>query len=166
MPSSSVSRARPLQVEQLEDRYVPSAFDYVTHLYTDLLNRVPSTAEVNGFVSILNQGGTALQVALDFTQSAEFRTNLIQINYQNLLGRAASSLEISAWMNLFQRGLREEQFQALVVSSSEYLLKHGNNLATWLNAIYLDVLNRPIDTIGLNFWLSQLASGASPSAVA
>ena len=50
-------------------------------------------AEVNGWVTVLHQGGTTLQVALDFTQSTEFRTDLIQLNYQNLLGRALYSYE-------------------------------------------------------------------------
>ncbi len=166
MTSSIMLRAPRLQLEGLEDRCVPSAFDFVTSLYTDLLNRVPAPEEVAGWVAALNQGTSPPQVVLGFTQGREFRTNLIRLNYNHLLDREPTTFEGTGWLSLFDQGLREEQFQAEIVASAEYLLNQGNNVVTWLNGIYRDVLNRPIDAVGLNFWVTQLQIGFSPSAVA
>ena len=48
-----------LGLEQLEDRTLPTAAQYVTSLYGDFLNRTPSQAEVSGFVNLLNTGTPA-----------------------------------------------------------------------------------------------------------
>ena len=52
-----------LGLEQLEDRALPSAAQYVASLYTDFLNRAPSQAETASYVNLLNTGTAPAAVA-------------------------------------------------------------------------------------------------------
>src|SRR5258708_37139930 len=104
MFSSSGSRedsARP-QLEALEARCLPSSAAYVTALYSDLLHRTPAAAEVAGWVSTLNAGVSPSDVALAFTLSPEYLTNLIQADYKFFLGRQPAPTEVAGWLPQLQ----------------------------------------------------------------
>lgn len=159
-------RAVP-RLEALEDRNLLSASEYVTSLYTDLLNRTPSSSEVAGWVSVINAGAPAAQVAASFTTSTEFRTNMIVDNYQRLLDRTPAASEVNLWLNALQLGLSETQMTALFLSSGEYLLNHGGGrvedlaIGNWLDGVYEDVLGRPPDDAGRAAWTNALRLGNS-----
>jgi Domain of unknown function (DUF4214) len=159
------SRVR-LRLEALEDRCVPSATQYVEALYSDLLHRTGSSAEVAGFVQLIRQGVTAQQVASAFTSSPEFRTNVITGFYQNLLGRTPAASEVQFWLGQMAAGLPEDLVEARFLGSNEFLAKAGGTFQNWLGAVYRDVLGRGVDPTGQGVWTNALLGGATLPAIA
>ena len=72
--------------------------DYVRALYQILLNRAPSSAEVDLQVNALPQLGQP-GVALSLLESVEYRANVVRGYYANLLGRTGSQAEIASYVN-------------------------------------------------------------------
>jgi hypothetical protein len=165
-PSSSVSSVS-LEVEPLEDRCVPSTTAFVAGLYTNLLHRSPQAAEVTPWVNALDAGTlTPQQAALNFTTSTEYRTNVIQSDYQKLLGRTASTVEVNNFVAALQNGLSQQQVVVVFLASDEYFNKHGGNNASWLAGVYHDLLGRAPDPSGQATWEALLQRGTSRSQVA
>jgi len=194
-----VSRSTPqhpvkLLVEALESRLTPSTTTYIQGLYTEVLNRPGSTAEVNAWVSVLRnlqrnsnndnnvQGivtdqqldaqilqpnSTALtRVAAVFWLSPEHRGLQVDSYYTNYLNRTESPAERQAWVDLFANGgVSEVQVQTAFLSSPEYQSLHPGSTA-FVQALYMDVLNRASDPAGQTAWENALKSGVSPGNVA
>ena len=145
---------------------------FVTDLYTNptLLGRsAPPTAdELNGWLNILAQAEIAVRSSIlnGFFQSDEYRTLLISTYYSTYLGRAASAGDISAWLPQLQSGMSDETFLANLLGSQEYFADHGSTNASWLSAVYNDLLHRQPDAAGENVLLGELQNGSSRTAVA
>jgi hypothetical protein len=170
-----------LRIEQLESRQLlnnggnlgsiagltdtPSE-RFLTQLYYDLLQRVPSAAEVGGWVKVLNAGVAPSALPPYFTSSAEYQTNVIQEDYYSILQRQPSAAEVQAWLNLAQTGTSDEQIKVDFLSSGEFYQKAGGTAAGWLNGVYEEVLGRGLDSYGLAAWTSLLQSGVPRTAVA
>jgi hypothetical protein len=86
-----------------------AASPFVQSLYVNLLGRQGSQSEISGWVSQLPTLGGA-GVALDFLQSAEFRTIYVTGLYFTLLRRLAPPVapEVAAWVNSTDDLLRIE----------------------------------------------------------
>src|SRR5437870_111349 len=61
---------------------------------------------------------------------------------------------------------RQEQIEAGILASPEYLSRYGGVREAWIRGIYHDLLDRDADPNGLQFWLAALNGGASPVDVA
>src|SRR5262249_2364818 len=109
-----------LRLEPLEDRTTPSTATFVTDLYISLLHRFPNPGEIAPWVQILNTGVSPTQVTMQFTHSTEFQSDLIRLEYEAFLRRSANPAEVGQWLLNFRRGLSDEGFEALVLSSDEY----------------------------------------------
>lgn len=121
---------------------------WVTGMYVDLLGRSPSTAEVNGWVAVLNAGTPTTEVAYGFAASAEREAGRVRQNYLTYLGRSPSQAEVNSWVNEFvNHGLTNEGMSAGFVGSPEYFknpTKGDGNAVVWLDAAFTDVLHRSI----------------------
>ena len=78
----------------------PAAADFVKALFQDVLGRTASSAEVASWAAAVGQLGRA-GVAQSFLASAEYRGNVVQQDYAQLLNRTAkpSGAEVAAWVN-------------------------------------------------------------------
>jgi hypothetical protein len=149
---------RLLSDEQLEARFIGSSeyilnhggagAGWVTGMYVDLLQRTPSLAEVSAWVARLNAGASTETVALGFAASAEREGLRVRQNYRTFLGRVPSPGEVNDWVTQFTtRGMTNETMSALFVSSPEYFrntAKGNGNIIQWLDAVFADILHRPI----------------------
>jgi uncharacterized protein YkwD len=72
---------------------------YIQALYSNLLQRTASLAEVNGWLAALPRAGQS-GIAIAFLRSAEYRSNTVEAYYANLLHRttAPSPAEVSSWV--------------------------------------------------------------------
>lgn len=93
------------------------------------------------------------------THDANYEASLITTAYQQYLERPADAAGISYWISQIQAGTTDEQFEALLLSSSEYAQLHGGGNASWVLGMYSDLLQRPADGDGLSYWLNQLTAG-------
>ena len=96
---------------------------FVTGLYTEVLNRKPSDAEVAGWESFLEAGNSRLSVSVAFLLSQEFRADLVQADYMTSLLRQADSGGLATWVNALNAGATDQQVLAEILGSPEgYLL--------------------------------------------
>jgi hypothetical protein len=163
-------RKRPLGMEALEQRLVldvgsSQASHFASGLYYDLLHRQPSHAEVDGWVYLLAHTNlSAAEMAQDFVNSPEYRTNWLENNYQSILGRAGGQIELAGWLVAMQEGMNEQQVLADFLLSPEYLGRVGNTNQGWITGWYQNLLGRAPDAPSLNIWLQDLASGTLSAA--
>jgi lysophospholipase L1-like esterase len=163
-PSPAARRAS-LRIEHLEDRCVLSDASYVAGMYTDVLHRTASPADVASWVQVLAAGANPREVALGFVTSPEYRIDLVRAYYQRFLRRPADGPTLAVWVADLQAGLSPEQFAANLISSDEYFVLHGGNNGAWLQGVFQDVLGRPIGTLGALYW-GQALNSSSRLAVA
>jgi hypothetical protein len=91
---------------------------YITAIYEFVLNRQPTSAELNGWVSALPTLGRA-GVATAFVDSVEFRAEVVTAFYTNLLNRQADAAGLVAWAS---SGLNLEQIREAFMASDEAFL--------------------------------------------
>ena len=92
--------------------------------------------------------------------SAEGSRQEVQRAYTELLGRGPDPAGADYWTNHLQgRGVLD--LRVLLLSSDEYHARAGGTDAAWLDAVYRDVLDRPIDTAGLAYWGDLAARGVA-----
>jgi uncharacterized delta-60 repeat protein len=140
---------------------------FVTHLYLDLLERSPDGGGLMNFTTALNTARlTRMQFVQVITSSAEYRTLEVQGFYGRFFGRPADPAGLTNWVNFLNQGGTAEQLEALFIGSVEYFNGRGGGTANgFLQALYGDVLGRPVDTNGAQTWGQALANGVSPAAV-
>src|SRR5207253_792844 len=99
--------------------------------------------------------------------SLEYRTLVVQGLYGRLLGRPADPAGLNNWVNFLNQGGTADQLEAILIGSAEYFNGRGGGTANgFLQALYDDVLQRPIDISGSKTWGTALTNGLSPAAVA
>jgi hypothetical protein len=166
-----------LSDEQLEADFIGSAeyigahggpgAGWVTGMYHDLLGRSPSQAEINGWVSALNNGVPAQQIAYGFAASGEREAQRVNGDYLTFLGRPASPTESNGWVAAFQHGSTNEDVVAGFAGSAEYFNGTGGGSATvWIGSAYQDVLGRAPSSAELSSALAALALPANLASAA
>jgi hypothetical protein len=95
----------------------------VLGLYKDVLGRVPTATELNGWVTLLNSGTSRLSVAIDFLTSTEYRTDLIESDFETFLGRPAEADAVGAFLQAMQMGETDQEVLATIFGSPEGFAK-------------------------------------------
>jgi uncharacterized secreted protein with C-terminal beta-propeller domain len=145
----------------------PQTSDFVAQLYRDLLHREVDASGLANWGGLLRQHQlTRAQVAQALVSSPEYRNNLVQSLYAGLLGRVADPSGLDTFVGLLGRGGTAEQVEAAILGSDEYFAHAGGTNAAFLNAVYHDVLNRPVDGVGAAAFGTALAQGLPRAAVA
>jgi uncharacterized delta-60 repeat protein len=139
---------------------------FVIHVYLDLLQRSPDPNGLTFWAGMLDQGMARTDVVARIEGSGEYRALVVQGMYGHLLGRAADPAGLNGWVNFLNQGNTAEQLQAAILGSDEYFSRHGGNNSSFLQALYIDVLQRAIDSSGAQTWGQALANGLSRNAVA
>jgi hypothetical protein len=163
-------QAPPPAVEVLERRCLLDAAaetTFVAKAYHDLLLRAADAGGLAYFSTLLDQGSILRsQASLMIQNSAEYRTDLVQAAYQHFLRRAADSTGLSYFPALLAGGNTFEQVQALMAGSDEYFQRAGATNDGFLDLLYQDTLNRPVDAAGRTYFDGLLSSGISRTQVA
>ena len=104
-------------------RYGSNDRGWITGLYQTVLGRNPASSEVDSWQGVIGAGYSRYQVALGFLYSTEHLTAVVDGYYVDLLGRHIDPSGQATWVGLIQRGHRDEEIIALIVSSVEYRAK-------------------------------------------
>jgi uncharacterized delta-60 repeat protein len=139
---------------------------FVIHVYLDLLQRSPEPNGLAFWAGMLDQGMSRTDVVTRIESSGEYRTLVVQGMYGHWLGRAADPAGLSGWVNFLNQGNTTEQLEAAILGSDEYFSRHGGSNTGFLQALYIDVLQRAIDSSGAQTWGQALGNGISRRAVA
>jgi hypothetical protein len=138
----------------------------VTALYADLLGRAPDAFGFTFFTAQLNVGVSRFQVASDFLASPESQVRQVNNLFLSLLGRPAGPAAQIFFGGQLRAGATFQQVEAQIIGSDEFFIRNGATIGGFLNALYVDVLGRPVDAAGLSFWGTALAFGGSRIGVA
>ncbi len=142
----------------------PDLAPFVSRLYTDLLQRTASASEVSARVAQLQAGLSPKDLARSVWTSPEHRGIQVDNFYHQFLGRNADPAGRAGYVNALLNGLSEADAITAFVTSPEYTAKHPD-AASFVSALYTDILGRAADDAGKVFWVGQVAS-AGRAAVA
>ena len=149
--SPSVPASPRPAVETLEGRCVPTTAQFVTNLYSDLLNRVPSAGEASFWINSLNSGlASPVNVAVGFLNSNEFLNRETVEYYQNFLNRTPSAADANFWVNVRRQGVTSRQQAVQFLASPEFYGLQGSTPRAWISGLFNEVLARSPDTIEIN----------------
>jgi len=156
-PHSEAASPQPANTDQAT-RARNAAF--VRAAYADTLGAPPSQDELNGWLAALDSGASRVQVAAALLVTPQYAAALTNIAFQRLLGRNADSDAAAAWTAALKAGAPPEQLVAGVLGSNEYYGQHSNTDATWLGALFRELLGRDPTPAERAAQLAALSSGA------
>ncbi len=136
---------------------------WLNAVYEKLLGRPIDATGLKEWGADLNNGMTPTQVVLDIEQTDEYRTDEILGAYQQLLGLSAQQVPSSAvnyLLGLMQEGADFRVIQAIIAGSD-----YSSTNADFLNKVYEEFLQRPVDPTSENAWNALLTAGYSRIAV-
>jgi hypothetical protein len=130
--------------------------NFIIQQYQQLLGRTPGTAEVTGWVHVMQQGATETQVQVGFLSSPESFARAgntpkawVDALYSNVLGRSADSGGEKSWLQALSSGvsnanvalafLTSQERESFVVQNDyrQYLTRTAGaaEVAGWVNAM-------------------------------
>jgi hypothetical protein len=125
---------------------------FVQAVYLAELGRAGTVAELDGWASLFNSGGTQAQdqavIASDIQHSLEGREHLVQSWYMSYLGRPAVGGEEQGWVNLLLAGQTEDQVLSGILASDEFyartqsLIASGSPNERYVQGLYEVLLDR------------------------
>jgi hypothetical protein len=133
---------------------------FVDQVYEDFLHRPVDPTGLAGWTNFLNQGASLAQFIQAIENSTEFRNVGVQGLFGTFLHRSADAAGLQGFSNFLANGGTVEQVEAILTSSQEYFQARGGGTnAGYLDALFQDALNRPIDQATRNVFLQGLANG-------
>jgi hypothetical protein len=93
--------------------------NYILGLYSSMLQRLPSQAELVGWEIALNNGLSRPALSGAIVTSREYRADLVQSYYLTFLQRSADAAGVAAWVNALNAGATDQQVLAQIFGSAE-----------------------------------------------
>ena len=140
---------------------------WLNQVYLHALNRPLDGNGQSYFIDQIREGVSYPGVANIITTSQEFYTNLVTTEFTNILRRVPDSATVSYFVGLLQQGETVEQVEAVMYGSAEFFNNEGGGTDDgFLSALYLDALDRPLDSTGEAVWGAELLAFPSTYNVA
>jgi hypothetical protein len=147
---------------------------FVDEIYNDLLGRSgnpngPDGAGANYWVNQLAAGVSRQEVALAIMMDSggEYDAQLVKAAFQQYLHRDAEQSALDYFVPLLVAGTTVEQLDEMLVSSDEYFQNRGGGTNDgFLDALFDDTLNRPVDAGARATFDVMFAAGATRGQVA
>jgi autotransporter-associated beta strand protein len=138
---------------------------FVNQVYRDLLGRDADPQGLLFWSAALFTGTTPFTMAGNIENSPEYRAVETQTIFQKYLGRAADAGSVSAFEQYFSHGGTLAGAKAAVLGSNEYYQLHGATPGGFADALFHDLLGRPVDSGAAAAISAELAAGAARATV-
>jgi uncharacterized delta-60 repeat protein len=138
---------------------------FVKALYRALLGRDPEPRGLAFWVGLLAEGESRAQVVQGIWESIEHRGLQVDGFYATYLHRAADADGRAFWVQALLNGASESTIAVDFVTSEEYRLNRPD-AASFVTALYGDILARKPDAVGLAVWPTLADSLRGRTAVA
>ncbi len=168
MLAASVVLATPVAADSNTEGPFSSEEQFITQQYRDFLGRDPDAGGLNFWVAKLKSGsgGDAVISALATSPEFEGRVAPVVRLYYAYFRRAPDIDGLKFWAGKLGQGLAPVNVSQAFTESSEFVNTYGSlNDQDFVELVYQNVLGRPSDAEGREFWLSQLAAGRSRGSV-
>lgn len=138
----------------------------VYRLYTGEMGRVPDlggyrywAAQVSGRARTLTQVADAFAGSPEFLKTYGNTTDkqFVQLLYQHVLGRAGDTAGVDYWTQRLSQGASRGTVAVGFTESAENRTRTAT--VTTVQVLFFDLLQRPVDPSGLQYWSQQLNSG-------
>jgi hypothetical protein len=139
--------------------------DWIKSAFQDELQRAPTATEINGLEAALLPPNLST-IANQITHSTQWFQLFVTNAFEQYLGRPPSLTGLNNWVRQMETGLTDEQLEAALIGSSEYINNHGGPGAGWVTGMYQDLLGRSPSQTEVNFWVNALNHGTTPQQVA
>jgi len=139
---------------------------WLNQVYVTLLHRPIDSTGLNEWGADLNAGTSPTQVVNDIEHTSEYQADEIQGAFEKLLGVAAPSSAVKYLVGLMQGGADFQTVEAMIVGTPEFYSAAGGTNEAFLNTLYEDFLNRPVDQTGEAAWSALMKAGYSTTQVA
>jgi hypothetical protein len=156
-PATTTTTRPPTTTTTIAPAQAQSA-RFVDRAYRDLLGRPPTAAESTFWLGLLATGVSRTSVATSITTSAEFRQMVVNSYYVSLLGRPATTTELTNLVNAVVGGWLFEWIEMVPLGSDEFYAAHGGTSGGYVDALYTIVLGFPPDAAGRAFWVDELTT--------
>ncbi len=134
-------------------------------LYRAFLGRKPSPNQFAFWAHREDAYGLD-SVADDLARTEAYAGVVIRELFRVALGREPDDAGMQYWLGQLVDGMTVEEMSVYFYGSAEYYERSGGTNRAFITALYRDLLHRPPDQDGMNYWLIRMAYGASPSVVA
>ena len=134
---------------------------WLNAVYEIELNREPILSEVQGWDQQFADGRTRQSIAVAIANSPEGKQTIVQDAFEQYLGRAASSTEVTKVM--LAAAETHTSVRAIILGSREFFDDSGGTLKSYVDALETAVLGT---TVNPGYLASQLAKGDLPARVA
>ncbi len=139
---------------------------YVDGVYRRLVGRAPSDAEASRSIETV-RSTSRYELALELVKGSHFAGALVDDLYRKALGREADGGGRGYWVDTMAGGLAYELLGTHFYGSTEYVNRSGGTNASFVDALYRDILGREADAAGRTYWIDQMSTGgAGPDDVA
>jgi hypothetical protein len=150
MRHAGLAHAQPFRptLETLDTRWVPANVgtanqNFVDQIYRDVLHRAPDPGSA-GWVAALDGGDDRSDIVDGILDSDEGRRNQVNDMYVRFLGRQADPTGLAGWTNYLRDNSNFDLAAQIIASDEYYQTQGGGTDFGFLNAVYTDVLCRPI----------------------
>jgi hypothetical protein len=134
-------------------------YQWVGHLYQDVLGRTASDPEILSWVNLAALGVSRDRIAHGFLISLEYRIRVVQNLYQTILGRAADPGGLNNWATFLLTGTPAQLRASLAASPEYFIRKAASNNINFVRALYHDALGRDASGSELTYWANQFLAG-------
>ena len=153
--------------------------EFIAQLYRNALNREPDRDGLDYWNGRLNAGESRAQVLVGFSESPEYieismgnmptfglfdpdeTATAVGRIYRAALGRDPDADGLLYWINRVRDGTSLDTVADGFLSSNEFSQRYGNpSDSRYIDLLYENVLGRPPEQDGKDYWLGQLNSGA------
>lgn len=141
---------------------IPSQQDFVVQQYLDFLSRNPESPGLDYWTSQLQAGVSPGALVEALALSQEFQGTvapIVRLYYAHFL-RAPRYQGITYWAQIMRQGATITAISDEFVKSQEFQNRYGALSDTeYVQLVYANVLGRPPEAKGLQFWLDQMRNG-------
>lgn len=144
----------------------PTNSAFVEKAFQDILLRPASPSDLSFWTPQLESTLSRQQFALDLLNSQEYSQLRANQFYNDYLARTPTAQEASNLTNIIQTTTLPQGRSALLGGTEYFTTQAGGTNPGFLNALYLDLLNRPIDPTASSNFQTQLSGGATRADIA
>jgi glucose/arabinose dehydrogenase len=133
---------------------------FVRNLFAAVLHRAPDAQAMANLTLALARGVTPQQVALAIVRSAERHVQQVVADYQKFLGRSPTPAALQSGVAYLNSGGTRAVLDSYLVSSAEYIVRHGRAAQPVIRAVYQDLLGRAPSAAELAFHVRNFSAAS------
>jgi hypothetical protein len=147
-------------------KYATSTTKYVGSGVWDALDRLATTEDYDRWASRLEAGGTRAEFANDLVRQREWSEGVVDDIYDRVFLREPDEGGRTYWVNKLQSGFRSANLAAALYASNEFYEGAGGTPESYVDLVYISIVERPADAAGKAFWVRRLEAGQPRSVIA